>query len=326
MISVDFEGEPLALNEGETVLDCIERHGHSVTSSCRSGVCQSCLMHCEAGQLPPAATAGLGAAQRAQGYFLSCVCRPAEPLRVGRIDPARLQTSSVVADVHSLSERVLSMTLKLDRPLDFFAGQFFNLVLEDGTLRSYSAAAPPNEDGTVTFHIGILPGGRFSTWAGERAQVGSRVRVQGPLGKCCNVPGVASHRPLLLAGTGTGLAPLLGIALAAIADKHPGGIQLFHGALDPDGLYLHDELTRLAKEHAQLHYHPCALNGECEGVHTGNLQDRVFDQLPSLKGYQVYLCGHPDFVKAMQRKVFLAGVNMADIHADAFLPSQATKP
>ena len=59
---------------------------------------------------------------------------------------------------------------------------------------------------------------------------------------------------------------------------------------------------------------------------TGNLQDRVFDQLPSLKGYQVYLCGHPDFVKAMQRKVFLAGVNMADIHADAFLPSQATKP
>jgi CDP-4-dehydro-6-deoxyglucose reductase, E3 len=324
MISVDFEGEALALDEGETLLECIERHGHSVTSSCRSGVCQSCLMHCEAGQMPPAATAGLGPAQRAQGYFLSCVCRPVAPLRVARIDPARLQVSGVVAGVQALGPRVRSLTIKLERPVDFFAGQFFNLILEDGTLRSYSAAAPPNEDSTVTFHIGLLPGGRFSAWASEQAQAGSRLRLQGPLGKCCYVPGVESHRPLLLAGTGTGLAPLLGIALAAIEDKHPGSIHLFHGALDPGGLYLHEELTLLANEHPQLHYHPCALNGERAGVYTGNLQDRVFAHLPSLAGHQVYLCGHPDFVKAMQRKCFLAGASLPDIHADAFLPSQST--
>jgi ferredoxin-NADP reductase len=45
-----------------------------------------------------------------------------------------------------------------------------------------------------------------------------------------------------------------------------------------------------------------------------------------LAGHQVYLCGHPDFVKAMQRKCFLAGASLPDIHADAFLPSQSTKP
>lgn len=327
MTQIKFEEQSLSLGEHESVLECLERHGHRIASSCRSGVCQSCLMHGMDGDVPEIATRDLSPAQRAQGYFLSCVCKPTGPLSIARIDPARLQVAATVHAVVPLSERVVELQVRPERVIDFFAGQFFNLVLPDGTRRSYSAAAPPQADGQLSFHIGILPGGAFSTWVSQCAQPGDSLLLQGPLGKCCYVPS-GDSAPLLLAGTGTGLAPLWGIARAALAAGHPGPIWLFHGALDASGLYLHEELKTLAAGHEGLHYQPCVLNAGSQDAETqvGDLQAHVLATLPKLTGYHVYLCGHPDFVKSMQRKVFLAGASLREIFADAFLPSRATAP
>jgi len=323
-----FEGASLELAENETVLECLERNGHRVASSCRSGICQSCLMQGTSGAIPEAATRELSPAQRAQGYFLACVCRPADTLEVQRIDPARLQVSAAVLSTRKLSERVRELRIQPDHSLSFYAGQFFNLVLPDGTRRSYSAATAPEDDGSLTFHVGVMPGGKFSGWVEETAQAGDKLLVQGPLGKCCYVPEGDSAVPLLLAGTGTGLAPLYGIAQAAIQNGHSGDIWLFHGALDPSGLYLHEQLKELASLHPNLHYAPCVLRADDTptDAHVGDLQALVFEKLPKLTGYHVYLCGHPDFVKSMQRKVFLAGASLREIFADAFLPSLASSP
>jgi len=37
-----------------------------------------------------------------------------------------------------------------------------------------------------------------------------------------------------------------------------------------------------------------------------------------LKGWRVYLCGHPDMVNQTKRQAFMLGASMADIYADAF--------
>jgi len=321
-----YEGYTLEIDDSETVLECLERNGHRLASSCRSGICQSCLMQGEPGRIPAIAQRDLSPSQQAQGYFLACVCRPAEPLSVARIDPARLQVAAEIADVSAITNHVYQLALKPAVPTPYYAGQFFNLILPDGTRRSYSAATPPCDEGTIRFHIGILPGGAFSNWVSTEARRGQAVLRQGPLGKCCYVPGNTTHTPLLLAGTGTGLAPLYGILEAALADGHPGPIHLFHGALNAAGLYLHEQLCELAERNPKLHYHPCALhdNADRDDIHLGDMQDHILLSLPKLTGYQVYLCGHPDFVKAMQRKTFLAGASLRDIHADAFLPSLAT--
>lgn len=328
MSELFFEGDSLEIAENETVLECLERNGHRVASSCRSGICQSCLMQGTKGAIPEAATRELSPAQRAQGYFLACVCRPADALEIRRIDPERLQVFAKVLSSQRLSERTIELRVQPETSLSFYAGQFFNLVLPDGTRRSYSAAAAPGDDGSLTFHIGLMPGGKFSGWVAETAEAGDLLMVQGPLGKCCYVPGGDSAVPLLLAGTGTGLAPLYGIAQAAIQHRHTGEIWLFHGALDPSGLYLHEQLKQLARLHPNLHYSPCVLRTE-EGTtdaHVGDLQAHVFEKLPKLSGHHVYLCGHPDFVKTMQRKVFLAGASLREIFADAFLPAIASSP
>lgn len=100
------------------------------------------------------------------------------------------------------------------------------------------------------------------------------------------------EQPLLLAGTGTGLAPLYGVARDALEAGHTGPVRLFHGALEVRGLYLVEALRAL-------------IRAEC----------------PHPVGWRAYLCGNPERVLSLKKKLFLAGLSLKDLHADAFLPS-----
>jgi NAD(P)H-flavin reductase len=148
--------------------------------------------------------------------------------------------------------------------------------------------------------------------------------MQGPHGNCFYVPGKADQ-PLLLVGTGTGLAPLYAIVRDALHHGHTGPIHLYQGSLRAEGLYCVDTLRELAATHENFHYTPCVLEGDApEGVTVGSIDALVQQDLPKLSGFRAYLCGAPDLVKLMQRKVFLAGVSMQEIFSDPFVPA-ATK-
>ncbi|MCX7125143.1 MAG: 2Fe-2S iron-sulfur cluster-binding protein, partial [Gammaproteobacteria bacterium] len=44
MASIAYLGKTYTLYDNESVLDCLIRHGVDYPNSCRSGVCQSCLI------------------------------------------------------------------------------------------------------------------------------------------------------------------------------------------------------------------------------------------------------------------------------------------
>jgi NAD(P)H-flavin reductase len=144
--------------------------------------------------------------------------------------------------------------------------------------------------------------------------------VQGPLGHCVYVPG-RPEQPLLLAGTGTGLAPLWGVLHDALAAGHTGPIQVFHGAAEPSGLYLVSELSALAASHANLRYVPSVLRGAVAAMEEGPLDQVVARHVPRTVGVRVFVCGAPDVVQVLKKKLFLAGAALRDIAADAFLPA-----
>ena len=124
----------------------------------------------------------------------------------------------------------------------------------------------------------------------------------------------------MLAGAGTGLAPLWGILRDALAANHTGPIQLWHGARAPDGLYLRRELQELTTRHANFSYRACALEGDVvDDVTQGRLDDVLLQAVPSFSAQRVYLCGDAGLVQQLKRKVFLAGAALPEIHADAFV-------
>lgn len=321
MPEVLFDGQSYALDENETVLDGLERNGIGIPNSCRSGVCQSCLMRSVNGDPPADAQKGLKQTLQAQGYFLSCICKPDGDLEISRADDAAQRTSARIVALEPLNDRVMKVTLATDGVLDYFPGQFINFVREPGIVRSYSLASVPGLDDELECHVAIIPGGAMSGWLHREAEPGDALDLMGPLGNCFYMAG-NPDQPLFLLGTGTGLAPLYGIARDALNQGHEADVHLFHGALKREDLYLVEELYQLDADHANFHFHACVMNEVSDSRMTqGSIDEVALQEVPDLKGWKVYLCGDPNLIRQVQRKTFMAGASMKDIHADAFLPA-----
>ena len=318
MPTVRFDGVSVSLEENESVLDALLRAGHSVSHSCKAGSCGSCLLKAVEGRVPERAQQGLKDSWKAQGYFLACVCHPDEDLSVSEATGARI--GARIAALAPLSRDVLEVRLQADAPLEFRAGQYITLIRPDGLARSYSIASLP-EDDVIVLHVRLLAGGKMSGWLSGEARPGDRVDLLGPSGECFYVPG-RPEQPLVMVGTGTGLAPLYGIVRDALRQGHTGPIHLFHGAVQPAGLYLRKELADLAERHAQLTYAPVVLADADEpGMEVGSIDQVLVGRFPKLAGFRGFVCGDPALVGTLRKKMFLAGMNSREIYADAFLPS-----
>lgn len=321
MATIDYNGRMLALDEGESVLDGLLRHGEPVPHGCRAGACQSCLLRSPERDPPAGAQRGLSDGQKQLGLFLGCQCVPETPMRV---TPASLAEHSVpgrIVALEPLNDRVMQVRVAAD--LDYRPGQYATLWAEDRLARSYSLASHPVLDDDLAFHIRLLPDGRFGGWLRERARVGDRLRVQGPMGQCFYTG--APTRPLLLAGLGTGLAPLYGVLRDALHRGHRAPIELVVGSASMAGFYHRRTLRDLARNHANLRLHwVCREPAEAPAVQA-DLYDYCRETWPDLKDWGVYLCGSARFVHRMRRQCFLSGAGMSSILADAFLPFTAVE-
>ncbi|MEZ4253740.1 MAG: 2Fe-2S iron-sulfur cluster binding domain-containing protein, partial [Polyangiales bacterium] len=85
MARVRFRDKQVELRSGESVLEALEREGEVLPSSCRVGVCQSCLVQGtvkDGASIPSDAQEGLQESWKKQGLLLACVCRPTDDLEV----------------------------------------------------------------------------------------------------------------------------------------------------------------------------------------------------------------------------------------------------
>lgn len=325
MPSIQFEEKIYQSNTDESVLDCLLRHDQDVPSSCRSGICQTCLMRAVEGTPSAPSQKGLKPALVEQNYFMACSCVPTGDMKIALPNTATFRKKTRVLAIEHLSPSVIRLMLAVPDDYQYCAGQFLTLFHPDGHGRSYSLASVPDKHHGMEFHIHHYPNGHVSNWIATQLQVGDSVEVSEAIGECVYIPGTP-EQPLLLIATGTGLAPLYGVLQEALHREHNGIIKLYHGSHSVDGLYLVDELRLLAERHKEFTYVPC-VSGDItskttsEGFAHGRANDIALQQNPDLKNWRVYLCGVPAMVNATKRAVFLAGVSMQAIHSDPFVYS-----
>jgi NAD(P)H-flavin reductase/ferredoxin len=316
--SLEFEGEGLRADTGETVLDALLRHAIAVPYSCRKGICQACLLKSEAGAPPPESQRGLRAGLRERGFFLACQCLPQRDMRIARGDDAQRIGPAVVVSKEVLGPNICRLVLQPRQAFDYRAGQFINLRREDGTVRSYSLASVPAQDGGLELHIRRHGGGAMSGWIFDSLASGAEVELLGPLGECHYRPG-REEQPLLMIGTGTGLAPLIGIARDALSSGHHAPLHLYHGSSDLQGLYGRGMLQELAGRFPNFRYRGCVSGpGPLGGAARGRASDVAFAAHRDLSGWRVFLCGNPSMVHEAKKVSYLFGAGLADIHADPF--------
>lgn len=83
-----------------------------------------------------------------------------------------------------------------------------------------------------------------------------------------------------------------------------------------------DELWRLSETHPNFHYIPCVDSAGGSGLREERADLAALRDFSDLKGWRVYLCGHPGMVNTMKRKAYLAGAALQDIYADPFVVGQ----
>lgn len=317
MSKITFQDKHYLCHSDETVLDALLRHNVDASYACRAGVCQSCLMRSIDGQPPKQAQEGLKPGQKLQNYFLSCLCKPEQDMTITSAENLELATTGKVIKKQKLGPSIIQLILECDEGLAFKAGQFVNLTRPDGLSRSYSIANVPNELNRLEFHIRHLSGGQFSEWVFNELLEDECLGVSHALGDCF-YSSDSRHQNLLLIGTGTGLAPLLGVVRDALRQGHAGAIHLYHGSRNEDGLYAIDDILALQEEQANFYYTPCLSGKKQSGFSFGRAHDVALSTITNLNNWRVYLCGHPEMVKETKKRAFISGAALTDIYADAF--------
>jgi len=322
--SIAFEGVDYILEEGQSVLDALLAANVDVPYSCRKGTCFSCVLKHEEGDLPVQAQSGLRTNQAEQGYFLSCQCRPAGPLKAALPDAASFFTRARVTGQRLAAPNVLILRLCPEKPFQYRAGQYLTLRRPDGLSRSYSLASVPGPDSDLEIHVKRMPGGVMSNWLHDQLEASASLDIQGPYGDCY-YPETDLDQPSLLIGTGTGLAPLMGIVREALLKGHRGEIRLYHGSGSPAGLYHNEALRSLDARHPNLTYCACVSRPDPQSEHPGSESYRnqradraALGDIKDLEGWRIYLCGNRVMVQNTKKLAFLAGADLTDIHVDPF--------
>ncbi len=309
----------------QSVLECLTARGHAIPNSCRAGLCQSCLMRATRGAVPLQAQQGLNSSLVARQFFLACQCFPPGDMEVALAEDSLDRFAAQVCAIVPLTRDIAAIHLQLPAGYRYRAGQFLRLFRDEHTWRNYSLASVPGLDSQLELQVQRVAGGLVSGWLLEHVRPGESLTVSEALGDCFySCPDATQN--LLLLGTGSGLAPLLGIARDALASGHRGRIALYHGGRTAAGLYREQELRALARLHENFRYHGCvAEDGGDNGTRTGTALELALLDLPDLAGWRVYLCGNPAMVEAARMQTFLAGASGSEIFADPFFSPEAQK-
>ncbi len=321
MVNIKFEGQSFELKDGDSVLETLEDAGFDIPYSCRSGLCHSCMMQADSPP-PKDAQEGLSGNQKRQQLFLACSCFPEQDLAVQLIGDSNKFHATVISK-QMLNQQVLQLVLESE--IKWTAGQYLTLWKNETQGRPYSIASRYKRYGAIEFHIKRYADGQLSPWLHDQLQVGDNLLIGEALGHCfynpCDV-----DKPLLLAATGTGLAPLYGIVRDALGHKHHAPILLYSAGGSPEDLYLVEELRQLAEQHHNFYYHPLVRrqpqgdgqSGDQRGYQSGDLIEILAQEQPQLRGWKIFVCGSPAVVRQLQKQCFMSGAGAQDILVDAF--------
>lgn len=324
MSRITFQDNSYDSHTDESVLDCLKRHNVDYPCACQAGVCQSCLAQLTTGTIESSWQKGLKETLVAKNFFLACLAKPTLDITFSMPALNEITTPAQIKDIRYFNRNVICLRLVVSELELWTPGQYLNLVNPDGCRRSYSIANIPEEDGYIELHIKLMPNGVMSEWLKNIAQPGTDIHLQGPMGDCFYVNTSKEEFPIILAGTGTGLAPLLAITRDALRLQHTGNITLIHGGVCAEDLYLDEQLQSLAQQHEQLNYESCVLQGH--GMHQESPIDKVL--LTTLKTHtnaRVYVCGPEETTKKLKTTAFLSGVPSAYIYSDTFLDSSKSQ-
>ncbi len=340
-LTIEPLGATIDVEEGQTILDAALRQGIYIPHACGHGLCGTCKVQVTDGEVDHGAANpfALMDFERDEGKTLACCATLQGDVAIeADIDEDPDARIIPVTDFHTTISRIETLTptikaiwLRLDKPIDFQAGQYVQLSLPgiDGD-RPFSIANSPQEiaaTGELEINVRIVPGGAGTAYLHEQLKVGDTLRISGPYGRF--FVRASQNAPMIFMAGGSGLSSPRAMILDLLATGCRQPITLVYGQRNLSELYYDAEFKALAKEHPNFTYLP-ALSEDASGfdgaqgfVHEA--AQRHFNG--DFSGHQAYLCGPPPMIEACLGTLMQGRLYERDIYAEKFITAaDASKP
>lgn len=318
------------LREGETILDAGLREGLALPYECRNGGCGLCLCSVEHGNVEhrPYQRSALPDSLKAQGKALMCCAVPRGDVVI-EVDGFVPGGTAVTATVHSgtvaglerLAEDVMRVLIDLPagQSLEFTAGQYIDILLDDGQRRAFSFANAPHARDQIELHVRLVPGGRFTTHVFEGMKVGDAIRFEGPRGSFTLRE---SAHPILFVAGATGFAPIKSIVEDAFQRGVQRPMRLYWGVRQRKDLYMLALCEQWQQQHPNFAVVPVVSEpseGDGWTGRTGLVHEAMLADFADLSGHEVYLCGSVKMVETAVPAFLAQGLGEDACFSDAFL-------
>ena len=316
------------IEDGETVLDAALRQGIDLDYGCRHGRCSACKYFLEDGEVDfgGASVYSLSDEEREDGYGLMCCATPLTDLVIQskvvpdpRAKPQLAPESRVgrVTSVSRVTNSLWHLSLDLDSPLDFYAGQFVELQLS-GTdaWRSYSIASDPANGGELEFIIKYHSGGVFSGHLPDLS-VGAEIAIRGPYGRSYLRDG---DDDLILVATGSGIAPIASMLKAIAREGQNRAVALFYGARTfEDVPHIVERLRRSLQDNARATVHICLTRSPDIWHGTrGRVTQAIQSEINDASSLSAYVCGSPEMCETVGVLLEAKGIKDGELRYDKF--------
>ncbi|MBI1887324.1 MAG: cytochrome b N-terminal domain-containing protein [Nitrosomonadales bacterium] len=329
-------GHRLIAREGETVLEAGLRQGLNLPYVCRDGACGVCKGRILKGTVDYGTyqEGVLTEAEKAEGKALFCCAKPLSDLDIEchEVDKSRQFPIKImqfrVQKMEQAAPDVMLLELLPEggERMNFVAGQYVAVQLDDGTKRSYSIANPPHETEHLQLHIRLVGGGKFTGHVFNGMKEGDVLQVEGPYGSFSLRE--EDDKPIIFMSGGCGFGAIKGMVEHAFEVGLNRSMTLYWGAKSPVDLYS-DLPGKWQREHDNFKFIPVLSEPKPEygwQGRTGLVHEAILQDYERLDGYQVYACGSPGMVEASRAPFMARGLPENQYFSDAFTVARYNPP
>lgn len=310
----------------ETLLDAGLREGLALPYECRNGACGVCLCTIERGRVEhrPCQRSALRDEDRAAGRALMCCAVPLEDVAVDVDAPLAVGTRTMHGAHVERMERLATDVMRLwlapegGERIAFSAGQYIDIVADDGRRRAFSFANAPHDNARIELHVRRIPGGRFTGHVFDAMRPGDRVRFEGPLGRFTLRE---SEQPVILVAAATGFAPVKSIVEDAFHRGLRRPIHVYWGVRRPRDFYLLDLAHSWEAQHPGFRLVTVVSEPRPEDGWTGRtglVHEAILADFPAFSGLEVYVCGSVRMVDTAVAAFLARGLDEGACFSDAF--------
>jgi p-cymene monooxygenase electron transfer component len=325
------------VESSQTLLEAALARGVPFPHNCTVGTCASCKCLLTSGRVTAITDFGytLSKEELSGGYILACQARLKSAVTVEVESPAANipapeQFNGQILRIEDLTHDIKAVTISVDRPINYVAGQYADICLDGLPARSYSFATAPDRGGRkeITFYIRKVPGGLFTEKLFSGQILSNEVGVDGPHGTFYLRPG---EGPIICVAGGSGLAPLLSLLQFARKNRARRQCTMLFGARTQKDLYALDQIEEIGRDWLPSFKFVPVLSHEPEDSTWPGLRGLVTSQLTKniLEGdrmdTQAYMCGPPPMIDAAIAVLTELGIPLTSIHYDKFTDASFAK-